>query len=159
MINIYVFLFFSFQRRPEIEYHRNPAGDNGKFTSRKVPCEAQCTTEHKTTQFADCQRVKYQTDKITQSCDALFCNSAIYNKNYTKEVTSYHCFCLNISLAAIALVSDKLPERQIEFRFVYSLNALLRSTILSKSNASLCKMSNFYIDSTIRKPRSHQRRM
>ncbi|XP_026825216.1 centrosomal protein of 120 kDa isoform X1 [Ooceraea biroi] len=102
-----------FQRRPEIEYHRNPAGDFERFSSRNISSEAKCETQ----QIADRQCPKYQSDKITHSypCDAIFCNCV--NRNYPKGVTSYHCFCLNISLAAITLVSDRLSGRQIEFRF------------------------------------------
>ncbi|RLU24249.1 hypothetical protein DMN91_004460 [Ooceraea biroi] len=100
-------------RRPEIEYHRNPAGDFERFSSRNISSEAKCETQ----QIADRQCPKYQSDKITHSypCDAIFCNCV--NRNYPKGVTSYHCFCLNISLAAITLVSDRLSGRQIEFRF------------------------------------------
>ncbi|XP_011345189.2 centrosomal protein of 120 kDa isoform X2 [Ooceraea biroi] len=101
------------ERRPEIEYHRNPAGDFERFSSRNISSEAKCETQ----QIADRQCPKYQSDKITHSypCDAIFCNCV--NRNYPKGVTSYHCFCLNISLAAITLVSDRLSGRQIEFRF------------------------------------------
>lgn len=39
------------------------------------------------------------------------------NKNHIRDVGSYHCYCLRISLEAISLVSETLSGREIEFRF------------------------------------------
>ncbi|XP_070162107.1 centrosomal protein of 120 kDa [Polyergus mexicanus] len=107
------------ERCPEIESHRNPSGDFGKFNFKNTSREVKLlgATECKIiNEQSDCQCVKHQLDKITysRSCNAISCNCI---NNDFKSIESYHCYCLYISLAAITLVSTKLSGRQIEFRF------------------------------------------
>ncbi|KAG5321241.1 CE120 protein, partial [Pseudoatta argentina] len=104
---------------PEIESHRNPSGDYGKSSFRNIPNEAKCTKEYKNVnkQSVDCQCLKHQTEsKVTcsRSCDGILYN---VNKNHIRDVGSYHCYCLRISLEAISLVSEMLSGREIKFRF------------------------------------------
>ncbi|CAL1685521.1 unnamed protein product [Lasius platythorax] len=105
------------ERCPEIESHRNPSGDFGKFNFKNIPREMKLfsATECKSTnEQSDCQCLKHQMDKITYSCS---CNAISCVDKDSKSIGSYHCYCLHISLAAITLVSTKLSGRQIEFRF------------------------------------------
>ncbi|XP_018343414.1 PREDICTED: centrosomal protein of 120 kDa-like isoform X2 [Trachymyrmex septentrionalis] len=107
------------QRCPEIESHRNPSGDYGKSSFRNIPNEAKCAKEYKNVnkQSVDCQCLKHQTEsKVTcsRSCDGILYN---VNKNHIRDVGSYHCYCLRISLEEISLVSEMLSGREIKFRF------------------------------------------
>ncbi|KYM97554.1 hypothetical protein ALC62_11848 [Cyphomyrmex costatus] len=107
------------QRCPEVESHRNPSGDFGKSSFRNVSSEIKCPIEYKNAnkQSVDCQHSKHQTEsKVTcsRSCDGMLYN---VNKNHIRDVGSYHCYCLRISLEAISLVSEMLSGREIEFRF------------------------------------------
>ncbi|KAL0117303.1 hypothetical protein PUN28_010273 [Cardiocondyla obscurior] len=107
------------QKSSEIELHRNSRGDFGKFSLKNIPGEIKCTSEYKNVnkQSVDCQWFKHRTDKVTcsRSCDGTLCNYV--NKNYVKDVESYHCYCLRVLLVAITLVSETLTGREIEFRF------------------------------------------
>ncbi|KAL6436896.1 hypothetical protein ACFW04_004925 [Cataglyphis niger] len=119
------------QRCPEIESHRNPSGDFGKFNFKntslvKLLGATECKNMN---EQSDCQCMKNQIDKITylRSCNAISC----INKDF-KSIGSYHCYCLYISLAAITLVSTKLSGRQIEFRFHHpkaDITSMLRATM------------------------------
>ncbi|XP_072746567.1 centrosomal protein of 120 kDa isoform X2 [Anoplolepis gracilipes] len=105
------------KRCPEIESHRNPSGDFGKFNFKNIPREMKLSsaTECKNiNEQSDCQYLKHQMDKIThsRSCNAISCIT-----KDSKSIGPYHCYCLYISLTAITLVSTKLSGRQIEFRF------------------------------------------
>ncbi|XP_018400917.1 PREDICTED: centrosomal protein of 120 kDa [Cyphomyrmex costatus] len=107
------------ERCPEVESHRNPSGDFGKSSFRNVSSEIKCPIEYKNAnkQSVDCQHSKHQTEsKVTcsRSCDGMLYN---VNKNHIRDVGSYHCYCLRISLEAISLVSEMLSGREIEFRF------------------------------------------
>lgn len=81
------------------------------------PCKVKYVTEHKYVQKRpmDCQCTKYQKDKVPclHTCDTILCN---YINKHTKDVGSYRCYCLDISLMAITLVSPKIFGQQIEFR-------------------------------------------
>ncbi|XP_025994496.2 centrosomal protein of 120 kDa isoform X2 [Solenopsis invicta] len=127
------------ERCPEIESHRNPGGDFGKSNFRNIPSEVKCMTEYKNInkQSVDCQCIKHQTDKITysRSCDRMFCNHI--NKNYIKDVGSYHCYCLHISLVAITLVSETLSGREMEFRFHHP-----KTEIMSTAYATMPALLN-----------------
>ncbi|XP_071643108.1 centrosomal protein of 120 kDa isoform X1 [Temnothorax longispinosus] len=125
------------QRCPEMESHRNPSGDFGKFSVQNLPGEVKCTTECKNInkQPVDCQCCKHQTDKVTYSrlCDGMLCS----NKNHIKGVGSYHCYCLRISLVAITLASETLSGREIEFRFHHP-----KTEIMSTAYAKMPDLSD-----------------
>ncbi|XP_071643110.1 centrosomal protein of 120 kDa isoform X3 [Temnothorax longispinosus] len=125
------------ERCPEMESHRNPSGDFGKFSVQNLPGEVKCTTECKNInkQPVDCQCCKHQTDKVTYSrlCDGMLCS----NKNHIKGVGSYHCYCLRISLVAITLASETLSGREIEFRFHHP-----KTEIMSTAYAKMPDLSD-----------------
>ncbi|XP_071554463.1 centrosomal protein of 120 kDa-like [Temnothorax nylanderi] len=125
------------ERCPEIESHRNPSGDFGKFSVKNLPGEVKCTTECKNInkQLVDCQCCKHQTDKVTcsRSCDGML----YFNKNHIKGVGSYHCYCLRISLVAITLASETLSGREIEFRFHHP-----KTEIMSTAYAKMPDLSD-----------------
>ncbi|XP_077278529.1 protein rha [Temnothorax americanus] len=122
------------ERCPEIESHRNPSGDFGKFSVKNLPGEVKCTTECKNInkQPVDCQCCKHQTD-TSRSCDGMLC----INKNRIKGVGSYHCYCLRISLVAITLASETLSGREIEFRFHHP-----KTEIMSTAYAKMPDLSD-----------------
>ncbi|KYQ57030.1 hypothetical protein ALC60_04018 [Trachymyrmex zeteki] len=124
---------------PEIESHRNPSGDYGKSSFRNISRETKCTKEYKNVnkQSVDCQCLKHQPEsKVT--CSRL-CNGMLYNinKNHIRDVGSYHCYCLRISLEAISLVSETLSGREIEFRFHHP-----KTEVMSTANATMPILPN-----------------
>ncbi|XP_012528334.2 LOW QUALITY PROTEIN: centrosomal protein of 120 kDa [Monomorium pharaonis] len=127
------------QKYLEIESHRNPSGDFGKSNFRNIPNRIKRTREYKNInkQSVDCQYVKHQTNKITcsRSCDGIFCDCI--DKNYIKDVGSYHCYCLHISLVAITLISKTLSEREMEFRFHHP-----KTEVMSTAYATMSDLSN-----------------
>ncbi|XP_017796399.1 PREDICTED: LOW QUALITY PROTEIN: centrosomal protein of 120 kDa-like [Habropoda laboriosa] len=100
----------------EIDYHRNPAGDFGKYIGgAQIFCYPNGCNNIKHT--LSCGAIKDQPVKTvcSHSVDTLLCQSSI-NDN-VECVETYHCYCLNISLISIKSISTKLTVPCLEIRF------------------------------------------
>ncbi|KOC59380.1 Centrosomal protein of 120 kDa [Habropoda laboriosa] len=109
-------IFKEYLNCSEIDYHRNPAGDFGKYIGgAQIFCYPNGCNNIKHT--LSCGAIKDQPVKTvcSHSVDTLLCQSSI-NDN-VECVETYHCYCLNISLISIKSISTKLTVPCLEIRF------------------------------------------
>ncbi|CAL7937004.1 unnamed protein product [Xylocopa violacea] len=94
----------------EIDSHRNPAGDFGKYVSLPDGCHN--ITKH--TSSYDAVKDQPVRPMCTHTVDTSMYQSNI--NDYSKSIGAYHCFCLNILLIAIKATSSKLIIPNMEIR-------------------------------------------
>ncbi|XP_043799759.1 centrosomal protein of 120 kDa isoform X2 [Apis laboriosa] len=99
----------------EIDCHRNPAGDFGKYISGIQTTSNEYDNINKHT--IDYNFIKDQPVNAicSHSVDTFLCQPNI--DNYSKSVEAYHSYYLNILLVAIKAKSSKLAIPNMEIRF------------------------------------------
>ncbi|XP_076760519.1 rha isoform X2 [Xylocopa sonorina] len=104
------------QNPNEMDSHRNPAGDFGKYVPGTqfftLPDGYHNTNKH--TLSYDAVKNKPVKPMCMHTVDTPMCQSNI--NDYSKSIEAYHCFCLNILLIAIKAISPKLIIPNIEIR-------------------------------------------
>ncbi|XP_076281822.1 rha isoform X2 [Lasioglossum baleicum] len=101
----------------EIDCHRNPAGDFGKYTAevQMFNFPNGCNMLDKQSMSYDHVRNQPIKPMCTQSLDKLPCHCRV--NGCSKSIEAYHCYCLNILLIAVKSMSSKLTVPNIEIRF------------------------------------------
>ncbi|XP_061927319.1 centrosomal protein of 120 kDa isoform X3 [Apis cerana] len=99
----------------EIDCHRNPAGDFGKYISGIQTISNEYDNINKHT--IDYNFIKDQPVNAicSRSVDTFLCQPNI--DNYSKSVEAYHSYYLNILLVSIKAKSSKLAVPNMEIRF------------------------------------------
>ncbi|XP_016920271.1 centrosomal protein of 120 kDa isoform X1 [Apis cerana] len=103
------------QNYSEIDCHRNPAGDFGKYISGIQTISNEYDNINKHT--IDYNFIKDQPVNAicSRSVDTFLCQPNI--DNYSKSVEAYHSYYLNILLVSIKAKSSKLAVPNMEIRF------------------------------------------
>lgn len=109
------FIIFNFQNYSEIDCHRNPAGDFGKYICGIQTISNEYDNVNKHT--IDYNFIKDQPVNAicSHSVDTFLCQPNF--DNYSKSVEAYHSYYLNILLEAIKAKSSKLAVPNMEIRY------------------------------------------
>ncbi|XP_076620130.1 rha isoform X2 [Colletes latitarsis] len=101
----------------EIDYHRNPAGDFGRYTTgvQMFNFSNGCNVPNKHSLNYEITKDQPIKTMCSQSVDTLPCQCSV--NDYSKNVEAYHCYCLNILLIGIKSISPRLTVPNIEIRF------------------------------------------
>ncbi|XP_015518371.2 centrosomal protein of 120 kDa isoform X1 [Neodiprion lecontei] len=99
--------------KSEIEAHRNPGGDFGKCISLNQPVgHFKNPNKHS----SSCEVIKEQAADVifSHSADAILHSAS--NKECSRSIKAYHCYCLSILLESIKF-SQELATENINFCF------------------------------------------
>ncbi|XP_031839724.1 rha isoform X1 [Nomia melanderi] len=101
----------------EVDCHRNPAGDFGKYTTGLQTFNFSNGYNMLNKQSLSYEHIRNQPIKpiYSQSLDKFPCQCSL--NSCSKNVETYHCYCLNILLLTIKSMSSKLTVPNIEIRF------------------------------------------